>query len=139
MRNRGFLRRGLLENLSVEFTPLVDIMFLLLIFLILTTTFVITEKIVDVQLPKAYTGEEYQNGEKVLTIVITSKGEIFVNGKYTSPDDLMGVIQMIKITEGVERVRILADTNTPYGDVVRMMDLLRTLEITNIELSVSAG
>ncbi|MCD6463719.1 MAG: biopolymer transporter ExbD [Thermotogae bacterium] len=139
MRNRGFLRRGLLENLSVEFTPLVDIMFLLLIFLILTTTFVITEKIIDVQLPKAYTGEEYQNGEKVLTIVITSKGEIFVNGKYTSPDDLMGVIQMIKITEGVERVRILADTNTPYGDVVRMMDLLRTLEITNIELSVSAG
>jgi len=139
VRNRGFLRRGLLENLSVEFTPLVDIMFLLLIFLILTTTFVITEKIIDVQLPKAYTGEEYQNGEKVLTIVITSKGEIFVNGKYTSPDDLMGVIQMIKITEGVERVRILADTNTPYGDVVRMMDLLRTLEITNIELSVSAG
>jgi len=123
----------------VEFTPLVDIMFLLLIFLILTTTFVITEKIIDVQLPKAYTGKEYQNGEKVLTIVITSKGEIFVNGKYTSPDDLMGVIQMIKITEGVERVRILADTNTPYGDVVRMMDLLRTLEITNIELSVSAG
>jgi len=139
VRNRGFLRRGLLENLSVEFTPLVDIMFLLLIFLILTTTFVITEKIIDVQLPKAYTGEEYQNGEKVLTIVITSKGEIFVNGKYTNPDDLMGVIQMIKITEGVERVRILADTNTPYGDVVRMMDLLRTLEITNIELSVSAG
>ena len=111
------------KSARFDFTPLIDVVFLLLIFFMLTTTFVNLESRVKVNLPSGdfAAAEASEN----IIVTITENNTIYFNGKLIDPLKLTESVAA-EITEEPERTVILeADKNVLHGKVIRVMDLLK--------------
>ncbi|HBY57736.1 MAG TPA: biopolymer transporter ExbD [Candidatus Atribacteria bacterium] len=111
------------KSASFDLTPLIDVVFLLLIFFMLTTTFLNLESRIKVNLP---TGDfAAAEPSKNITVTIAENNTIYFNGRLIDP---------LKITENVATelkkdpeglVVLEADQNVLHGKVVRVMDLIK--------------
>ena len=111
------------KSASFDLTPLIDVVFLLLIFFMLTTTFVNLENRVKVNLPSGDFAAA-ESSENVI-VTITENNTIYLNGKLIDPLKLTESVAA-KIQEDPERTVILeADKNVLHGKVIRVMDLLK--------------
>ena len=100
-------------------TPMADIVFLLLIFFMLSSAFIVQPGI-RLRLPKAVSSEIDLG--RTVTIEMPSGGGIYVNGNKVSFEELPQVIG-VSLTRSKEKMVIIkADRKIPHGDVVRVMD-----------------
>ena len=109
-------RRQRRDSLAVNVTPLIDVVFLLLIFFMVSTSFTDLSELV-VNLPEAE-GESAQDKTKGLEVIITAGGAMFLNGT-PFPADAENLRAIIIEKSGSRRdipVAIVADGETPcYG------------------------
>ncbi|MDI3472440.1 MAG: biopolymer transport protein ExbD [Thermotogaceae bacterium] len=129
-------RNARLQSIVIEITPLIDVIFLLLLFFVLTTTFVIEEKAIEINLPEAQTGVSETIQEKRLIVSIDSDDRIYFNGKRISINDLNYEIEKYLSTQRTNTAYITADKTAHYGIVVRIMDIFRAYKITDLKISV---
>ena len=111
------------KSASFNLTPLIDVVFLLLIFFMLTTTFVNLENRIKVDLP---TGDfaAAEPSENII-VTITENNTIYLNGKLIDPLKLTESVAA-EIKDEPEKIVILeADKNVLHGKVIRVMDLLK--------------
>jgi len=111
------------KSASFNLTPLIDVVFLLLIFFMLTTTFVNLENRIKVNLP---TGDfaAAEPSENII-VTITENNTIYLNGKLIDPLKLTESVAA-EIKDEPEKIVILeADKNVLHGKVIRVMDLLK--------------
>jgi len=116
MRKRG-------NNRSfIDMAPMADIVFLLLIFFMLSSSFVVQPGI-KIKLPKAVSSEI--DLTKIIVIDVTKEGRIFLNGKNYTLRNLPGVLseELSRVKE--KKVIIKADQNTRHGFVVKIMDIAK--------------
>jgi len=105
-------------------TPLVDVVFLLLIFFLLTATYI--NPSMDLTLPKAETAE-FDDHTNPYTIEIGQDGSFTINQEPSSLEDLT------KIPLGSD-VLLLEDKAGPYGVFVEILDTLRKTGLTKISI-----
>ena len=106
--------------LPLDLVPLIDIVFLLLIFFTLTATFT-TQSGIKVKLPKATApGEEM---EKRLVIYLTADNILYLNQERVELNDLRAKLKSLSGGEGRNVLIIKADENARYGTVVGIMDM----------------
>lgn len=118
---------------SINIIPMIDVIFFLLIFFMLFTTFRSNPTGIDLKLPKAVTVTEQQS--KNMIIDINAAGEIFYRGKKTSLSNLMEVAK-IKYDENREIVVIInADREVRYKHIIAVMDSLRQVGIYKLALA----
>jgi biopolymer transport protein ExbD len=118
---------------EINVTPLVDVMLVLLIIFMVTSTY-ITKAAIEVELPKAASGG--QTVESTLNIIITQEGQLLMNGKNTTPQEMASWIQNeIKINKNLQAV-ISADRKVAYGQVVSILDLIKLNGIKNFALNI---
>src|SRR5665648_8317 len=111
------------KSASFDVTPLIDVVFLLLIFFMLTTTFVNLENRVKVNLPSGdfAAAEPSEN----IIVTITENNTVYFNVKLIDPLKLTESVAE-KIKEEPEKIVVLeADANVLHGKVIRIMDLLK--------------
>ena len=111
------------EELNLNLTPLIDIVFLLLIFFMVTTTFT-KENHLAIQLPEAQ-GEVVDAPDKLVEVIIDKDGQYSVNGQRLISAKLLTLKQAIeKVSQGDRALPfvITADALTPHESVVRAMD-----------------
>jgi len=122
------------ENYSLELTPLIDVVFLLLIFFMVSTVFVDFPRRMDISLPtsKAASDDEVV---KNLEIEMTKDKKIFVEGRRTTLGRLERSLPNIKKPKEV-KVIIRADKDIAYGEVVKVMGVLQAAQITDISVAV---
>ncbi len=113
-------------------TPMIDLIFTLLIFFVVTTQFVNSNNVIEITLPKATTATT--NSATVLDIVVDSKGQIFLNNKEVSLVDFESTLIEMSNLKLVPVIR--ADENANYGRIIQVMDILRKYGFDNINLSV---
>ena len=121
------------KSASFDVTPLIDVVFLLLIFFMLTTTFVNLENRVKVNLPSGdfAAAEPSEN----IIVTITENNTIYLNGKLIDPLKLIENVA-IELTNGPEKIVVLeADTNVLHGKVIRVMDLIKKGGVERIAIA----
>ena len=129
-----FLRKKNTE-LSLEVTPLIDMVFLLLIFFVLNSQF---EKLttMELSLPKVNSNQLNELANENLIIEINSAEEIILNGKrlsefsYTSLNDFI-----INNYPENKKAVISADSDTKYQHLVTVMDVLNKNNFDSVEIN----
>lgn len=128
MQFEGFRRSSQVPNL----TPLIDIVFLLLIFFMLTSHFVQDEKL-NIDLPESETGESLDN-QKVLEVVIRSDGKFFYEKKKISTEDLLVSLTHELNQQKDKIVRIKGDRSANLAQTVELIDLSRKAGAQGIDI-----
>lgn len=128
------------DSVEVNLTPLIDVVFLLLIFFMVSTTFDRHAKL-KVSLPEASTKATQQQNDP-LVLSIDAKGNYFLNEHQVVNQQLGTLKQAILKTLGEKNVNIKdvslvlrADANTPHQSVVRAMDAASQLGLTRLSIA----
>ncbi len=124
------------EELSLNLTPLIDIVFLLLIFFMVSTTFT-KENHLSINLPEA-DGEVSDAPKKMVEVIIDKDGQYSINGKGLISNKLITLKQAIeKVSEGDRSMPfiITADASTPHESVVRAMDAAGQLGFSRLSIT----
>jgi len=134
-------RRQAREPLSVNLTPLIDVVFLLLIFFMVSTTFT-RETQLSVDLPEA-TGLQRDDPDRQIEILIDEMGAYRVNGK-PLVDGRVRTLQaaMYELSQGDTTIPLVisADAQAAHENVVRAMDAAGQMGFTRLSIaSVSPG
>lgn len=125
------------DNFTLDLTPLIDVVFLLLIFFMVSTVFVDFHRRMDLNLP-ASNSSILDERSKSLEIEMTADKQIFLNGSKITMADLESSIAS---TESAGEIKgksalIRADKNLPYGDVIKVMGILQSAGIPDISVAV---
>jgi len=132
------------ESVEVNLTPLIDVVFLLLIFFMVTTTFDRHAKL-KVSLPEA-TAKATQKQSDALILSIDAKGNYFINDRQIinqQLDTLKQAIQKVVAQSNgdIKEIALVlrADANTPHQSVVRAMDAASQLGLTRLSIATVEG
>jgi len=129
-RKDSVSKRGIATTLDL--TPVVDIVFNLLIFFALSLNFAVTSGGINVKLPKASSAEPVRAEE--ITINLTSDGKIFLNDKQITLDKLSERLKEKQDKESLIIIR--ADKSVEHGRVVEAMDVVRTNGFSRLAIAV---
>ncbi|MCD6156129.1 MAG: biopolymer transporter ExbD [Candidatus Atribacteria bacterium] len=118
---------------EVNMTPLVDVVLQLVIFFMVTTTFISIETGAQVNLP---TADFSQLGEgKTLTVTITEDNRLFINGSFVTWEEFPNLIVVELRKEPGVTVVIEADKNVLHGRVVHIMDILKKAGVQKMAIA----
>lgn len=121
------------EEPQLNLTPLIDVVFLLLIFFMVSTTFNKQSQI-SIELPEA-SGKPLKTDKFMIEIEIDNQGRYFVNQQRVKDSTVTTLKRAIRLTQGKEKnphLIISSDRNTPYQYVVTAMDAARQLGLVNL-------
>ncbi|MFT5208678.1 MAG: biopolymer transport protein ExbD [Flavobacterium sp.] len=124
------------KEVAVNLTPLIDVVFLLLIFFMISTTFT-KETRIAIELPQA-AGDAAQIVEKQIEITITRNGEFAINEVALVNSKLETLKRAIeKVSEGDTTVPLIisADSATPHQSVVTAMDAAGQLGFIHLSIT----
>lgn len=125
------------EPLTINLTPLIDVVFLLLIFFMVTTTFT-RETQLEVSLPEASSAQAASQEQERIDILINADGQYSVNGQAlvnTQPETLRrAVIELAGEQRKIPYV-ITADAQTPHHAVVSAMDVAGQLGFSQLRIT----
>jgi len=123
------------DNFAMEMTPLIDVVFLLIIFFMVSTVFVDFSRRMEINLPSSK-ASIIDEKPKTLEIEMYKDKKIFLAGK---PVTLLGLEQALRKLDikGKKQTAIIsADKVLPYGEVIQVMGLLQKAGIPDISVAV---
>ena len=123
------------DNFAMEMTPLIDVVFLLIIFFMVSTVFVDFSRRMEINLPSSKSSI-IDEKPKTLDIEMSKDKNIFLAGK---PITVLGLEQALKKLDvkGRKQTAIIkADKLLPYGEVIQVMGLLQKAGIPDISVAV---
>ncbi len=121
------------EKLEITLTPMIDVVFLLLIFFMVTTTFS-RETAIKINLPEA-SGEERLEAPKVVNLTIDADGVYYVNNQQVINQKYSTLKKAILDITGNSRdlpFIISADAKTPHQAVIRVLDVASKIGFTKV-------
>jgi biopolymer transport protein ExbD len=125
------------KQVDLNVTSLVDVLFLLLIFFTLTSTFKRAGEI-ELQLPKSTTGEHTASGtgNQPVDLVLTENGTLLLDGSPTTFDALPPRLRSVHDRQPDRQVMIEAEERVGHGQVVRLLDAVCTAGFTGVGIGV---
>jgi len=130
-------RRQSRDSDSINLTPLIDVVFLLLIFFMVSTTF--TEKTqLSIELPQAVGEARAEDAGAPLEIVISSEGAYSVNGRSlvnNRSSTLKTALEEAAGGDTQQRLIVTADAQAPHESVVRAMDAAGQIGLHNLSIT----
>ena len=124
------------EEVGIDLAPMLDFVLNLLIFFIITTSFV-KEAGVIVERPIAETAEQRESGN--ILIAVRKNGEIWMDRKRIDPREVRPMIERLHIERPDDTVVIIGDRESHAGVVARVMDEVRKGGIKDVALAAEAG
>jgi len=126
-------RRKAAEEPKIDMTPMVDVVFLLLIFFMISTTFVETPGI-SVDLPQS-SSEAISSEPVEIKAYVDKSGGIHIGDQAVSPEALEGTLARLAKEKGRQATFVLmADRDVRHGLVVRLMDAAQTAGFTKLAI-----
>lgn len=126
------------EELELNLTPLIDVVFLLLIFFMVSTTFQ-KESEISLQLPRA-TDSETQSPQERIEVIINAAGRYYINDQELVKSDVASLQNALYKVSGGQRdipLTIRADAQAPHQAVVTAMDAAGQLGMLRMSIATS--
>ena len=128
MQFEGRRRNSRVPNI----TPLIDILFLLLIFFMLTSHFV-KDDVMNIQLPEAESGRQLVVAERI-EIIINAEGQWFYKEQLLDEEALFAALQRDLPELEDRRVRIRGDRSAALGGAIKVIDVARRAGATGVDV-----
>jgi biopolymer transport protein ExbD len=125
------------EDANINLTPLIDVVFLLLIFFMVSTTFDTTSQL-KIKLPEASTTQASEAKQKI-SVLIDAKGKFYVNSRQLTGNKsatLMAALERI-LANGMLPVVIQSDAASPVQSLVTAMDVVGQLGIHQVSIATT--
>ena len=120
------------EDAEIDMTPMLDVVFIMLIFFIVTTSFV-KESGVTVDKPYAPTAEKKKNAS--IFIAIKQEGTIWVSKKEIDIKNLRGLIEDIRLENPQGQIVIQADKRSKNGVLLKTIDAIKAAGVKDVSVA----
>jgi len=127
------------DDLVLNLTPLIDVVFLLLVFFMLTTTFLDPERELDIDLPQAESGAPLEEEDLELVINVFADGRITLAGDAIEPAVLKARLEAAAQRDPDTPVTIRGDRRVEHGDIVGVMDACGLAGLYNLSVGTLEG
>lgn len=114
---------------TVIIVSLIDIFAILLIFVIVTTTFKKMQPEVSIRLPESTTAGPSDEAEAPVILSITKDSEIVFGEQNTTLDKLPALVGVVVLSK--QRIALRADEEAPFGLIIKVLDILKTAGVTS--------
>lgn len=121
---------------DLNLTPMLDVVFIMLIFFVVTTSF-IKESGVEVNRPSAETSQRQQDAN--ILIAIRPNGEIWIDGRSVDIRAVRANMERLRAEFPDGQVVIQGDREAQIGLLVRVMDQVRLAGVTNVAIAADEG
>ena len=123
------------EDPAINLTPMIDVVFTLLVFFMLATTFAERERMLDVQLPMANSAEAPSSNPHELVINVSRDGHIWIDGRDLQGDELAKALADAARREPGMLVTVRGDRRGLYNEIVHVLDECMRAGLANLSLS----
>lgn len=120
------------DESAIDITPMLDIVFIMLIFFVVTTSFV-KESGIDVNRPTASTAERKETGS--ILVAISMDNKVWIDKRHVDPNAIRPNIERLHAENPEGAVVIQADKASTSGLLVKVMDQIRLAGVTNISIA----
>jgi biopolymer transport protein ExbD len=133
----NFQKRSVEEDVNINLTPLIDVVFLLLIFFMVSTTFDTTSQL-KIKLPEASTTESPETAQKI-NLMIDVKGNFFVNSRELTNNRSATLKAALErnLSNGMIPVVIQSDAASPVQSLVTAMDVVGQLGFLQVSIATT--
>ena len=124
---------------ELNITPLLDLVFVLLVIFIITTPQMVNS--LEMALPSGQPPPANPNAPKpkINHIVIDEKGRVFLNDTAVPEGQLKDKLRSLKATDPDPKIVVKGADNVEYQNMIKVLDALQQLDITKIGLATQAG
>jgi biopolymer transport protein ExbD len=119
----------------IEIIPLIDIMFFLLAAFMLVSLSMVNQRTIKVNLPTA-TAATPETTRNLVNIAIDKSGVAYVDGKPIANNELVAALTALQKTNASPRIFVSGDREARHGDVIRVLDLVRSTGIEKIAFEI---
>jgi len=110
---------------AIDLTPVIDMVFNLLIFFLVATTFMQTEREIRIALPTASSAAPISALLQELVINVDAEGRIILGGRMIDANDLRFMVSEAVAVNPEQKVTIRGDRTTPYANIVTVLDICK--------------
>ena len=125
------------QEVTLELVPLIDVVFLLLIFFMVSTTFV-QDSSINLSLPEAHGDLSSEIEVSAIALAVDKDGLYTINGVALKTNDRPTIVEaLLKITEpgdAKQKIVLLADAKTDYQNVIVALDALSSVGLSNVSM-----
>jgi biopolymer transport protein ExbD len=133
----NFQKRSAEEDVNINLTPLIDVVFLLLIFFMVSTTFDTTAQL-KIKLPEASTTQAPETAQQI-NLMIDGKGNFFVNSRELTNNRSATLKAALErsLSNGMTAVVIQSDAASPVQSLVTAMDVVGQLGFSQVSIATT--
>ena len=110
------------EHIEIQMTSMMDCIFLMLIFFLVSSQLKKVEKELPIELPLANTTRDVKATPDLITVSVNAKGELFVNSKPVGDAGLKNALANAAKENPDRRIRINGDVFAPFRSIVQVLD-----------------
>ena len=130
-----YFKEDLNNKNKIDILPMIDIIFSILAFLIISSLYLTRVETVSVELPKA--SNSITQNKKFVNISIDKGGNLFINKKRTRLQEMK--VKVVNLTNENKNLVVLnADKNVSHGYVISVLDVLRSIDGLKIAISTKS-
>jgi biopolymer transport protein ExbD len=132
MRHLNKMLQAQEENAEIDMTPMLDVVFILLIFFIVTASFV-KEAGIDVNRPEAATAVKKERAN--ILVAISDKGDVWINKRKVDIRSVQANIERLKAENPQGTVVIQADKKATTDTLIKVMDSARAAGVYDVSIA----
>ena len=122
---------------EVNILPLIDVLFAILIFFMLSSIVLTEKNKITVQRPTNSYVEKVSKAKKLITITLIKNKKLYLEDEEIGADELSERLKLISKNESIEQILIDADKTSAYGDVMEILEIVKEADLNSIGLAVN--
>jgi len=120
------------QGAELELAPMIDVVFLLLIFFIVTWQFARFERDMDISVPAAEEYDERQRQQGEIIVNVRADGTVVLNAREVDDDELLAILLNISETFPDQAVILRGASEAEFQSIINVLDLIKQAGIWNV-------